>query len=149
MSLYTDYLFDLHTKFQVAFTYDTNVDCQVWSFYYHLFLSYADIRHTQTKCLKIWFSDSGHPGNVKILQNLKKFIEILVMIFKVRDLWKLLLWIFRKISYGKYSYNHYLYNMYWTKIWCNGTFTQRNYFVYGTESSKHNPAGYTSTQIHF
>ena len=32
MPLYTDYLFNLHTKFQVVYTYDTSVEQQIWSY---------------------------------------------------------------------------------------------------------------------
>ena len=56
----------LHKKFQVASTYDTNVECQIWRFCYNLFLSYADNRHTFThthihtdQSLKMCFSVSG------------------------------------------------------------------------------------------
>ena len=70
MALYTDYKPDLHKKFQVAFTYDINVRCQIWNFYYDLFLSDADMTHTYTdQLLKMRFSNS------KVLKTCK-FIKI-------------------------------------------------------------------------
>ena len=46
VTLYTDYLSDLYKKkLQVASTYDTNVEYQIWSFFY-TFFSYRDKTHT-------------------------------------------------------------------------------------------------------
>ena len=66
-------LFDLHRKFQVAFTYDTNVECVIWSLYYNLFLitlkrDKQTQTHTETKRgqeLKMWFSDSKDSDRCK------------------------------------------------------------------------------------
>ena len=44
--LYIEYLSLLYRKFQVASTYDTNVECQILRFCCNSFLSYADNRHT-------------------------------------------------------------------------------------------------------
>ena len=44
-TLYTEFLPDIYKKFQVASTYDTNVDYQMLSFCRNLFLSYAHKRH--------------------------------------------------------------------------------------------------------
>ena len=51
MFLYTDYLSNLHKKFRIAFTYDTNVNYQIWNLCYYLFWSYADNtpKHAQTE----------------------------------------------------------------------------------------------------
>ena len=38
----TDYWFDPHKKFQVAFSCDTGLKYQIWTFCYCLFLSYVD-----------------------------------------------------------------------------------------------------------
>ena len=48
--LYTNYWSNLYKKFQVASTHDTNVEYQIWSLYYHLFLSYADIHRYCRYC---------------------------------------------------------------------------------------------------
>ena len=50
VQLYTEFLSDLHEKFQVASVYDTNVEYQIWCFCCNLFPSYADKRHTDTIC---------------------------------------------------------------------------------------------------
>ena len=49
-------------KFQVTSTYDTNVECQVWSFSWNLFLSYANNRHTDTHT-------QNHDGHIRVLQH--------------------------------------------------------------------------------
>ena len=41
-SLYTDYFSNLYQKFQVAFTYVTNIKCHICSCCYNKFLRYAD-----------------------------------------------------------------------------------------------------------
>ena len=41
-----EFFSDLYEKFQVATTYDTNVEYQISCFYCNLFLNYADNRHT-------------------------------------------------------------------------------------------------------
>ena len=46
VSLYIEFLSDLHEKFQVASVNDVNVECQIWRFCCNLFLNYADNRHT-------------------------------------------------------------------------------------------------------
>ena len=48
VSLYTEYSPDLHKKFQVASSYDSNVAYQIWNFCWHLFCSYADNRYIHT-----------------------------------------------------------------------------------------------------
>ena len=53
VSLYTDYLSDFHKMFQVAFACDTHLENQIWSFYYKLFLNYADNRHTWRPAAKM------------------------------------------------------------------------------------------------
>ena len=68
MPLYTKFLFDLYKKLRVAFIYDTNIEYQIWGFYYSLLLSYDDSRHTDAhtktqkhtvQTLKMWVSYSG------------------------------------------------------------------------------------------
>ena len=46
MTLYTEYLSDLHIRFQVTCMDDTIVEYQIWNFCYDLVWSYADNRHT-------------------------------------------------------------------------------------------------------
>ena len=41
VTLYTDYLSNLHKNFQTSSACNTNIECQIWSFCYNLFLSYA------------------------------------------------------------------------------------------------------------
>ena len=79
MPLYTEFLSDLHEKFQVASVYGTNVEYQIWCFCCKLFLSYADNRHTDTNTrihtdhlLKMWFSYSG---DLKTCNSINIFIS--------------------------------------------------------------------------
>ena len=44
MPFYTDYLCHLHKTIQVVATCDTNVEYQIWRFYFNWFWSYAENR---------------------------------------------------------------------------------------------------------
>ena len=44
--LYTDYLSDLHRKFQIASSYDTDLKYQICTFCHCLFFSYVDNTHS-------------------------------------------------------------------------------------------------------
>ena len=46
--LYTVYLSYSHKKFQVASTYDANVENQIRNFCYYISLRYIDKKHTRT-----------------------------------------------------------------------------------------------------
>ena len=89
VSLCTDYLSDLHTKFQISYTYDANIQYQIWRICYNLFLRYADLitlslflslshtdRERETKCKKKKkdFSDSG---DLKKCKSIKISISII------------------------------------------------------------------------
>ena len=71
VSLYSEFLYDIYKKFQVASICDTNVDYQIWCFWCNLFLSCADNRQTHAhthKSLKILFSDSGNLKTCKFIK---------------------------------------------------------------------------------
>ena len=50
--LYTDYLSNLHEKFQVASTYNTNVESHISSFSCNFVLDYIGHKHTQRPTAK-------------------------------------------------------------------------------------------------
>ena len=62
--VYADYLFDLHKKFEAASTHDTNIEYQIWCFWYNLFWSYADNRHSYAQT-NHWKGDFQIQGTSK------------------------------------------------------------------------------------
>ena len=70
MLLYTYYLSDIHKKFQIASTCDTNRSYQIWNFFYNLFWIYSDNRHTQRLTDKKEILRFSEPKNLLIYQNL-------------------------------------------------------------------------------
>ena len=64
VSLYKDYLSNRQKIFYVASECNINLDHQIWSFRYSLFLSYSDNTHTKQP-LKMWFSNSRTSKHVK------------------------------------------------------------------------------------
>ena len=71
VTLYTDSLSDVHKMFQVASTYDTNVEYKICNFRWNLFLSHVNSRQTNTQTKK--YGDKNvifgfkRPQNVSIL----------------------------------------------------------------------------------
>ena len=71
MPLYTEFLFNLHKKFQVASKYNIIVEYQIWSFFFEFFFIYTDNTHSEREQqLKILYSDSGIPEGVNSSKNL-------------------------------------------------------------------------------
>ena len=60
----------LHKEIQVTCTYDTNVECQICSLCYYLFLTYADNTYTQRTAAKIVIFGFRESQNILMHQNL-------------------------------------------------------------------------------
>ena len=69
--LYSEFLSDLHKKFQEASTYNINLECQIWRFFCNLCLSYAYNRYTYKHANQKLKKEFFYSGDLKTCKSIK------------------------------------------------------------------------------